>query len=98
MIYCKHCGNEVVKSYPGGKVKLRTNIIVFENDGKVFCKCVKCKNEVPIPIVLTLPYTDTKFPKDERKYYVIEKSVKREEVKNNGKVDKKSEKAKVPGV
>jgi hypothetical protein len=87
MIHCEKCGNEIVKSYPGGKVKLRTNIIVWES-GKAFCKCQKCHSEVPIPVVLELP-TGRKL-----KYYVLEL----EEVKKSGNMDKKPKKAKMPGV
>ena len=65
MFYCPACGNEVIKSYPGGKCKLRTNIIIWE-DGKAFCKCQKCHADVSIPVVLELP-TGRKL-----KYYILE--------------------------
>lgn len=65
MFYCKSCGNEVIKSYPDGKVKCRTNIIIWE-DGKAFCKCQKCHSDVPIPVILELP-TGRKL-----KYYILE--------------------------
>lgn len=54
MFYCKKCGNEVIRSYPENKIKLRTNIVIWEN-GKCICKCLKCKSEVEIPITLHLP-------------------------------------------
>jgi hypothetical protein len=54
VFYCEKCGNEVIRSYPSGKIKIRTNIIVFEND-KCICKCLKCKSDVEIPLVLHLP-------------------------------------------
>lgn len=56
MFFCESCGNEVVRSYGDEKkIKIRTNIIIFELDtGKVFCKCLKCKKEVPIPLMLKL--------------------------------------------
>ncbi len=56
MFCCPKCGNEVIRSYGDEKkIKLRTNIIVFELDTKrVFCKCLKCKNEVEIPLSLHL--------------------------------------------
>jgi len=86
MIHCEKCGNEIVKSYPGGKVKLRTNIIVWE-DGKAFCKCTKCHAEVPIPVVLELP-TGRKL-----QYYVLEFG---EVKKSVGKENSKRKKAEVP--
>jgi hypothetical protein len=54
MFYCEKCGNEVIRSYPTGKVKLRTNIVVWEDD-KCICKCLKCKADVEIPLTLHLP-------------------------------------------
>lgn len=82
MFYCEKCGNEVVKSYPGGKVKLRTNIVIWE-DGRAFCKCQKCHSEVPIPVSLDLP-TGKKL-----KYYVLED-------KNEPKLEKSRKETKVP--
>jgi hypothetical protein len=72
---CPNCGNELLKSYPNNKHKLRTNIVIFEN-GKAFCKCQKCHSDVAIPIVLKLP-TSNKI-----KYYVLD-----EEVNKNSKCD-----------
>jgi hypothetical protein len=63
--YCAKCGNEVIKSYPGDKWKLRTNIVIWQ-DGQAFCKCESCHADVPIPVVLELP-TGRKL-----KYYVLE--------------------------
>ena len=83
MFYCENCGNEVVKSYPGGKVKLRTNIVIWE-DGKAFCKCQKCHAEVPIPVILDLP-TGKKL-----KYYVLE-----EKHESQPKLEKSRKEAKV---
>jgi len=56
MINCE-CGNEVLRSYGDEKkVKLRTNIIVWELDtGKCFCKCLKCKAEIPLDLSITIP-------------------------------------------
>ena len=65
IFYCNQCGNEIIKSYPGGKVKMRTNIIIWE-DGRAFCKCDKCHAEVQVPVTLELP-TGKKM-----KHYVLE--------------------------
>ena len=53
MFYCPKCGNELIKDYPDGKRKLRTNIIVWEKD-KAICKCNVCHGDVEIPISLNL--------------------------------------------
>lgn len=55
MIDCPRCGNTILKSYPGNKVKLRTNIIIWESGGQAFCKCNKCHKEVHIPVSIELP-------------------------------------------
>lgn len=54
--YCKHCGNEMIKEYPNGKIKLRTNIIVFEKNDteEAVCKCNVCHGDVNVPISLNL--------------------------------------------
>jgi hypothetical protein len=54
MFHCDKCGNEVIRSYPDGKIKCRTNIIIWEK-GRAICKCLKCKAEVEIPVTLHLP-------------------------------------------
>lgn len=54
MFSCPKCGNEVIRSYGSDKVKLRTNIVIWEN-GKCVCKCLKCKADVPVPLSLHLP-------------------------------------------
>jgi len=56
MICCNHCGQEVVRSYGDEKkIKLRTNIIVWNLDtGECICKCLKCKGEVEVPLFLKL--------------------------------------------
>jgi hypothetical protein len=53
MFDCKTCGSEVIRSY-GSKIKLRTNIVLWEN-GKCVCKCLKCKAWVELPLFLELP-------------------------------------------
>jgi hypothetical protein len=50
--FCPHCGNQLIKEYPNGKVKFRTNIIVFENDKDAVCKCNVCHGDVSVPISL----------------------------------------------
>ena len=57
MVHCEKCGNEVLRSYGDEKkIKLRTNIIVWELDtGRCFCKCLECRSEVPILLTVTLP-------------------------------------------
>jgi hypothetical protein len=52
--HCPHCGNQLMKEYPNGKVKFRTNIIVFENDKESICKCNVCHGDVNVPISLNL--------------------------------------------
>ena len=72
MFFCEQCGNELVRSYPNGKIKIRTNIIVFEDDTCI-CKCLKCKKDVSIPLSLHLPtgrivgYKDKKVKCDKKK-------------------------------
>ena len=75
IFYCENCGNEVLKSYPGGKAKLRTNILIWE-EGRAFCKCLQCHAEVPIPVVLELPTGRTLPPGKHLKYFILEKSGK----------------------
>jgi hypothetical protein len=65
---CK-CGNEIIKSYPGDKSKLRTNILIFE-DGKAFCKCSKCHEDVFVPVILNDPTKKVQF-------YVIDGKMKK---------------------
>jgi hypothetical protein len=62
---CPKCGNECIRSYGADKIKLRTNIVIFEID-KATCKCLKCKSDVEIPVFLKLP-TGRILPKDESK-------------------------------
>jgi len=85
--YCEACGNEVIKSYPDGKWKLRTNIVIWE-DGKAFCKCAKCHSDVPIPVTLELP-TGRKL-----KYYVLEMEDKDDT--SRPKLEKCGKETKVP--
>jgi len=73
----------VIKSYPGGKVKLRTNIVIFE-DNRAFCKCPECHGEVSVPLVLELPTGKTLPPGKKLKYFILES--------NKGVKDEKSEK------
>ena len=56
MFYCKKCGNEVIRSYGDEKkIKMRTNIVVWELDTeRCICKCLKCKAEVEVPLMLKL--------------------------------------------
>jgi len=51
---CPKCGNPLVREYAGGKQKLRTNILVWDENGCV-AKCPKCKADVSVPVVLNLP-------------------------------------------
>ncbi len=53
--HCSHCGNEMIKEYPNGKLKLRTNIIVWENSTEeAICKCNVCHGDVNVPISINL--------------------------------------------
>lgn len=88
MFYCDKCGNEVIKSYPGGKVKLRTNIVIFQKSGEVFCKCQKCHAEVSIPVILELPTGETVPPSKKLKHIIIQN--RSEEDKKNEKVRKET--------
>lgn len=56
MINCEKCGNEVLRSYGDEKkLKLRTNIIIWELDNhRCIAKCLKCKSEVEMPLSLHL--------------------------------------------
>ncbi len=56
MFHCAKCGNEVIRSYGDEKkIKMRTNIVVWELDtGKCICKCLKCKEDVEVPLMLKL--------------------------------------------
>ncbi len=51
MLNCPSCGNEIIKNYPNGKVKLRTNIVIWE-DNRAICKCTKCHTDVKVPVKL----------------------------------------------
>ena len=82
-MYCNKCGNQLIKSYPNNKYKLRTNIIIFEN-GKAICKCQQCHSDVVIPVALELP-TNRKM-----KFYVLEKG------KHEQKPEKSRKETKVP--
>jgi len=66
---CPNCSNEIIKSYPNGKHKLRTNIVIWEN-GKAFCKCQQCHSDVEVPVSLDLPSSK------KIKYYVLDEEVK----------------------
>jgi hypothetical protein len=50
--FCPFCGNEMIKHYPNGKQKLRTNIIVWENGKEAVAKCNVCHRDVNVPINL----------------------------------------------
>lgn len=59
MINCS-CGNEIIRYYPTtNKYKLRTNIVIWEK-GRAFCKCLKCKKEIEIPVILKGVKDETK--------------------------------------
>ncbi len=49
---CPNCGGEMIRDY-NNKKKMRTNILVFEG-GKCIAKCLKCKENVEVPITLNL--------------------------------------------
>jgi hypothetical protein len=51
ILECAECREGLIKSYPGGKKKLRTNILIFEN-GECIVKCPRCKADQRIPIKL----------------------------------------------
>jgi hypothetical protein len=51
MISCPKCGNPLIREYPGGKKKLRTNILVWDKNGCT-AKCMQCKSDVSIPVTL----------------------------------------------
>lgn len=54
MTRCPHCGarTRLFKS-DGDVVKLRTNILVFSDDGqRCVTNCPKCKEEIQIPVRL----------------------------------------------
>ena len=57
LIYCPKCGNTVMKSYPNKKIKLRTNILIFE-PSKTICKCMKCHAEIEVPIQLEINFKE----------------------------------------
>lgn len=67
ILKCSKCGREMIRDY-GGKQKLRTNILIFE-DGKCIAKCMKCKANVEVPIILDMPL-ETGPAKNKVKYVV----------------------------
>ncbi len=64
--FCNHCGNELIKEYPNGKIKLRTNIIVWEEGKGAVCKCNVCHADVDVPISLNLKKRGNDNAKDDR--------------------------------
>lgn len=56
MFYCPSCGEEIIKSYGDEhKIKFRTNICIWDiKTGICICKCLQCKAEVEIPLMLKL--------------------------------------------
>jgi hypothetical protein len=52
------CG-EPVMIQVAGKVKVRTNIVIFEN-GHALVKCRHCKSDLTAPITTTMPLTPKK--------------------------------------
>lgn len=51
-IECKKCGNYVLQLYTDGKIKLRSKIIIFNDDGTSTAVC-KCGKEIYVPVVLS---------------------------------------------
>lgn len=49
---CPKCGHRFLKKSADDKVKLRTPILVFAEDGSAVAPCPKCKAEVPAPVTL----------------------------------------------
>ena len=72
---CPKCGNPLIREYPGGKQKLRTNILVWDENGCV-AKCPKCKADVSVPVVLNLQ------EKKKIRYVVSIKNTEKKEVSN----------------
>jgi hypothetical protein len=66
LYYCPNCGNTLIKEYPNGKQKLRTNIIVFEEGKEAVCKCNVCHADVDVPISLNLKKRGNENGKNDR--------------------------------
>jgi hypothetical protein len=66
---CQNCNNPVVVK-EGKKIKLRTNIVVFEDDSCVV-KCPHCKTSLKIPLALKL--SETASQRDQ-KLFVLQKA------------------------
>ena len=96
MFYCPNCGNEVIKSYPGGKIKLRTNIVIFQKSGEVFCKCQKCHSDVNIPIILELPTGETVPPSKKLKHIIIQNVLEEKNETGKPKLEKSRKETKLP--
>lgn len=49
---CPRCRERLLQKAADGAVKLRTTLVLFQQDGTALVKCRKCKHEVLIPAAL----------------------------------------------
>jgi len=48
---CPHCRAVILQKSLDGKIKIRTNIVVFDED-RAIVKCRRCKTDVPVDVQL----------------------------------------------
>lgn len=51
MSKCPHCDKKIIQKAMDGRIKIRTNILVFRN-GKAEIVCKKCGGDVPIDVFM----------------------------------------------
>ena len=49
---CPNCNGRVIQKSADGKVRIRTNIVAFAEDGTAEINCKKCGTSVPLDIEL----------------------------------------------
>jgi hypothetical protein len=54
---CQNCGESMMKSFEGGKVKLWNRGIVTFEKGRALAKCTACRKMTPVPIMLRGPFS-----------------------------------------
>lgn len=49
-IRCPICGNRIIQKTDNGRLRIRTKIISFNNNGKAEIVCRKCGNDIEIDL------------------------------------------------
>lgn len=54
-VLCPFCSTFLVKGYDNdSRIKIRSSVLILEKSGRVIAVCRKCKNEVSLPITMSL--------------------------------------------